>query len=186
MIRSLLTVLLILGGISGCAPAPETSHRAEANTTRSSPQAATLDDDAYVAYRNAHERSPEIPAMIITLARQHLEAGEYLLTRFYLNEYRRDYPSGKERAQIEYLAAEVRYRQYQTGHDEAVAEEAYQILRSVSRTFRRSLGPPKPAHSPPNSGKNKTNIMKSLRSIMKTKGSRRQRRFIGGRYGGEW
>jgi len=99
---------------------------------------ATVSDDGYVAYRNAHPDSPEIPAMIVTLARKHLNAGEYLLTRFYLNEYRRDYPSGKERAEIEYLAGEVRYRQYQAGHDDAAAEEAHQILRSVSRTFRHS------------------------------------------------
>jgi len=76
--------------------------------------------------------------MIVTLARAHLEAGEYLLTRFYLNEYRRDYPSGKERAQIEYLAAEARYRQYRTGHDDALAQEAYRILQTVSRTFRHT------------------------------------------------
>jgi len=138
MIRSLWVGLLILGSIPGCAPAPETSLRSDANTTQTPPQSGTLNDDTYVTYRNAHERSPKIPKMIIALARQHLEAGEYLLTRFYLNEYRRDYPSGKERAQIEYLAGEVRYRQYQTGHDDALAEEAYQILRSVSRTFRRS------------------------------------------------
>ena len=138
MIRLFWVGLLILGSITGCTPTPEASHRTEANTTRPSPQSGALNDDTYVTYRNAHEHSSKIPKMIITLARKHLEAGEYLLCRFYLNEYRRDYPSGKERAQIEYLAGKVRYRQYQTGHDEALAEEAYRILRSVSHTFRRS------------------------------------------------
>jgi len=124
-------------GIVGCSGVqPSVAETAEDNASVSAGTAVS--DDGYVAYRNAHPDSPEIPAMIVTLARQHLDAGEYLLARFYLNEYRRDYPSGKERAEIEYLAGEVRYRQYQAEHDDTAAEEAHQILRSVSRTFRHS------------------------------------------------
>jgi len=95
-------------------------------------------DETYASYRNAHESTRSVPQTIVTLAQAHLTAKEYLLTRFYLNEYRRGFPSGKQRAQIEYLAGEARYRQYQAGHDENLADEAYQILRNVSRTFRRS------------------------------------------------
>jgi len=139
--------------LSGCATlpgehvAPAASQRPVAQTAPKGLSAITAlirsgelarADEAYAAYRNTHETDRGVPPMIVTLARAHLEAGEYLLTRFYLNEYRRDYPSGKERAQIEYLAGEVRYRQYWAGHDDALAQEAYRILQTVSRTFRHT------------------------------------------------
>ncbi len=147
---SLLLVSLLLVGCS--APATQPAPSSKTNTSRVTDHAQGLKaipalirsghlvraDEAYASYRNAHESTRGVPSSIVALAQAHLTAKEYLLTRFYLNEYRRGFPSGKQRAQIEYLAGEARYRQYQAGHDENLADEAHQILRGVSRTFRRS------------------------------------------------
>jgi outer membrane protein assembly factor BamD len=68
-----------------------------------------VSDEAYIAYRSTHENSPKIPRMIVDLIRMHLAKKEYLLARFYCDEYRRDFPSGSQREEVEYLRLKALY-----------------------------------------------------------------------------
>jgi outer membrane protein assembly factor BamD len=63
-------------------------------------------DEAYVRYRRGHPNTPQTAVLVAEMADAHLQAGEYRLARFYVNEYRRDFPSGKERERIEYIVLE--------------------------------------------------------------------------------
>ena len=75
-------------------------------------------DEAYATWRAAHDDTLQVPRTIVALAKAHMEAGEYLLARFYLNEYRRDFPSGKERDRIEYLGVRTLFLQYRQSKDD--------------------------------------------------------------------
>ena len=118
--------------ILGCAPAADPSPPAPSSKN------TAAEDEAYVAFRTAHENSPKIPKMIVRLARRHLEAGEYLLTRFYCDEYRRDYPSGPDRDTIEYLRIKAEMLRAGTEHDEGMMQQAEAEAKQFLATFRRS------------------------------------------------
>ncbi len=81
-------------------------------------------DEAYAAYRLKHENSPQVPRMILSLIRGHLAQGEYRLARFYCDEYYRDFPSGKERDEVDYLHLKILFYRYDREHDDRIAEQA--------------------------------------------------------------
>ena len=127
-IGSVLSAMVWLAGCSAVSPTPTVlpvQHPAVKSTKTLSSiplliRAGKLAqaDEAYATWRAAHEDTPQVPRTIITLAKAHMEASEYLLTRFYLNEYRRDFPSGKERDRIEYLGVRTLFLQYRQSKDD--------------------------------------------------------------------
>jgi outer membrane protein assembly factor BamD len=118
---------------TGCAPVVSASDTSKANASDTN-----LSDDAYVAYRNTHENSPKIPKMILALIRMHMEKKEYLLARFYCDEYRRDYPSGKHRIKVEYLRAKALFFRYEQQLDERLADQARAEGRAFVSQYPRS------------------------------------------------
>jgi outer membrane protein assembly factor BamD len=108
------------------------------DTSKANASDTNLSDDAYVAYRNTHENSPKIPKMILALIRMHMEKKEYLLARFYCDEYRRDYPSGKHRIKVEYLRAKALFFRYEQQHDERLADQARAEGRAFVSQYPRS------------------------------------------------
>jgi len=123
--------------ISGCAPAPKVISDTN-TTTRKVSGKSTLSDETYVTYRNAHENSPKIPQMILDLIHQHMAKKEYLLARFYCDEYRRDFPSGKRRVEVEYLRIKALYLRYKSGHDERVAMQVNGEAKAFLSEYRRT------------------------------------------------
>jgi outer membrane protein assembly factor BamD len=118
----------------GCAPAVSTSDTPKTNATDTQ-----RSDEAYVAYRNTHENSPKIPKMILSLIQMHLDKKEYLLARFYCDEYRRDYPSGAHRVKVEYLRAKTLFLRYESEHDERMAEQARMEGKAFLSEHRRTV-----------------------------------------------
>ncbi len=118
--RGVAVVLAALWS-TGCAPtAPEL---VESNTT--APVASSsLSDDDYVAFRDTHEHSPKIPKMIVSLIKKHFNKGEFLLAQFYCDEYHRDFPSGKERDEVDYLHLKILFYRYDREHDDLIADQA--------------------------------------------------------------
>jgi outer membrane protein assembly factor BamD len=112
------------------------------NTTGAAPAPASKRtkalDDAYVALRSQNEHSPRLPGMIVRLIRAHIDAHEYLLARFYCDEYRRDFPSGKERPQVEYLGIRALYLRYEREHDDRLAQQAESEIDAFLSMFPRS------------------------------------------------
>lgn len=97
-----------------------------------------LNDETYIAYRNTHENSPNIPGMILAMIHRHMEAGEYQLARFYCDEYRRDYPSGKHRTEVEYLRIKALFLRYRQEKDDRVADQAKGEAKIFLSTYRRT------------------------------------------------
>ena len=132
--KNIMILAIVWGvvGIIGCSGVqPDAPRAAEVDTARPAAP-SVVNDDGYVAFRDAHEHSPKIPSMIVALAHKHMEAGQYLLARFYLNEYRRDFPSGKERDRIEYLGVRNLFLQYrQTKDDRFIAP-----FKAQAKAFR--------------------------------------------------
>jgi outer membrane protein assembly factor BamD len=95
-------------------------------------------DDAYVALRSKDAQSPRIPAMIVRLIQAHTDAEEYRLARFYCDEYRRDYPSGKDRQKVEYLRIRALYLWYKQDHDMLTAQQVDAEVKAFLTTFPRS------------------------------------------------
>jgi outer membrane protein assembly factor BamD len=95
-------------------------------------------DEWYASYRSEHEESRGIPTAIVMLAQAHLRAREYLLTRFYLNEYRRDFPSGQERAGVEYLGLRSLYLQYRSMQDDRIGAAFYAQAKAYRQIFPHS------------------------------------------------
>ena len=118
--RGVAVVLAALWS-TGCAPtAPEP---VESNTTAPTASAVVSDDD-YVAFRDTHEHSPKIPKMIVSLIKSHFNKGEFLLAQFYCDEYHRDFPSGKERDEVDYLHLKILFYRYDREHDDRIADQA--------------------------------------------------------------
>ena len=112
-----------MAGLIGCAELqPTVQDAADANASHSLSPA--VNDEAYSAYREAHEHSPRIPKMIVALINSHLKKGEFLLAQFYCDEYLRDYPSGKERDEVDYLHLKILFYRYDREHDDRIAEQA--------------------------------------------------------------
>ncbi len=88
-------------------------------------------DESYVTFRNTHENSSKIPSMIISMIKSHTAAGEYQLAEFYCDEYRRDFPSGKKRAEVEYLSIKAMYLNNKQHRDERLSE----MIRARSKFF---------------------------------------------------
>ena len=119
--RGIVVVLAALWS-SGCAPTmPEV---VESNATTPIASSAKVSDDAYVAFRETHEGSPKIPGMIVSLIRSHFDKGEFLLAQFYCDEYHRDFPSGKERDEVDYLHLKILFYRYDREHDDRIADQA--------------------------------------------------------------
>jgi len=76
--------------------------------------------------------------MIVRLAKTHLQAGEYLLARFYCNEYRRDYPSGRQRDEIEYLRIKAGMLHAKKEHNDTQMEQVKSEARQFLALFRHS------------------------------------------------
>ena len=106
---------------TGCAPtAPELMENNSTATIASS----SLSDDDYVAFRDTHEHSPKIPKMIVSLIKKHFNKGESLLAQFYCDEYHRDFPSGKERDEVDYLHLKILFYRYDREHDDRIADQS--------------------------------------------------------------
>jgi len=118
--RGVVVALIALWN-SGCAPtAPELI---ESNVTASVASSVVSDDD-YVTFRDTHEHSPKIPKMIVSLIKSHFNKGEFLLAQFYCDEYHRDFPSGKDRDEVDYLHLKILFYRYDREHDDRVADQA--------------------------------------------------------------
>ena len=125
----------------GCSPSPQRSASLSSDANVSQKGASSnlpLSDDAYIAYRNQHESSPKISGMILTMIRLHMQAGEYQLARFYCDEYRRDFPSGNRRTEVEYLRVKALFSRYRQGHDERIAEQAKGEAKTFLSVYRHS------------------------------------------------
>ena len=128
-----LGIFMLLGiAAAGCAPQPKTE---DTPKSTSSTKAA---DEAYVTFRNTHENSPKIPGMIVRLVKQHMEAGEYLLARFYCDEYRRDFPSGRQRDEIEYLRIKAGMLHAKKEQNDRQMEQVKAEARQFLAVFRTS------------------------------------------------
>ena len=120
----------------------ETVHREHNKTTRTQTpktQSTQKMDEDYVAYRNTHENSPKIPGMILDLIHEHMKRGEYLLARFYCDEYRRDFPSGKDRATVEFLRAKALFLRSAQQKDERLEEQAQAEGKLFLSVYPRSI-----------------------------------------------
>lgn len=121
--RKMIAFVGVAVGIVGCSGVqPDVPGGAEANTTLSSSSAVS--DEAYVAFRNAHENSQKIPTMIVALIKHHIAKEEFLLAQFYCDEYLRDYPSGKDRDEVDYLHLKILFGRYDRMHDDRIAAQA--------------------------------------------------------------
>jgi outer membrane protein assembly factor BamD len=126
----------------GCGSQPQLS--ANQNTTKSpSRSTASIDDDNYVSFRDSHENSPKIPQMIISLIKSHTTAGEYQLAEFYCNEYRRDFPSGRKRDEVEYLSIKALYLNNKKHFDERFSKQIKIQAKMFFANFRHSKYKPK-------------------------------------------
>jgi len=140
---------LLLMGCSGISPVPTQT----LSTPKPAPKtAATLSniptliragklaqaDEVYAAWRTEHEDVSQVSRIIVALAKAHMEADEYLLARFYLNEYRRDFPSGKEREKIEYLGVRMLFLQYRHTKDDRLIASFKAQTKAFKVMFPRS------------------------------------------------
>jgi outer membrane protein assembly factor BamD len=134
-------LFLVLFVFPGCVPEAMFPLGKDQNTSSGnvSPQTEVFNDEAYVAYRNRYEHSPKIPGMIVSLIQMHMDAGEYLLVRFYCDEYRRDYPSGKDRPKVDFLRAKALFLRYEQTNDERLADQARAEGQFFLSEYRRSL-----------------------------------------------
>ena len=127
-------IFVAVFGLAGCAPtAPELM---ESNATASATSSVVSDDD-YVTFRDAHEHSAKIPKMIVSLIKSHLAKGEFLLAQFYCDEYHRDFPSSKERDEVDYLHLKILFDRYDREHDDRIAEQARAEARHYLATHSR-------------------------------------------------
>ncbi len=94
------------------------------NNSTATIASSSLSDDDYVAFRDTHEHSPKIPKMIVSLIKSHFNKGEFLLAQFYCDEYHRDFPSGKERDEVDYLHLKILFYRYDREHDDRIADQA--------------------------------------------------------------
>ena len=136
-------LMLLLVGCSGTPPTPTRVPKTQSAAPKTAENLGNIPlliragklaqaDEVYAAWRTEHDDTPQVPRTIIALAKAHMVAGEYLLARFYLNEYRRDFPSGRERDRIEYLAVRTLFLQYrQTKDDRLIAP-----FRAQAKAFR--------------------------------------------------
>jgi outer membrane protein assembly factor BamD len=134
LVRWIRMSVLVLMNITvmGCAPQPKAEKAPlNASTTK-------VEDEAYVTFRNTHENSPKIPGMIVRLAKRHIAAKEYLLARFYCDEYRRDYPSGPKRDEIEYLRVKAGILHAEAQQDDRMMQQAEAEAKQFLSIFRRS------------------------------------------------
>ncbi len=131
--------ILFIVVTSGCAPSMPSG--SEHNKTQANTQIDA--DEAYVAFRTSHENSPKIPSMIISLIKSHTAAGEYKLAEFYCNEYRRDFPSGKRRDEVEYLSIKALYLNNKQHFDERLVEQIRAQGKFFVQTFAKSQYKPK-------------------------------------------
>jgi len=98
----------------------------------------TRADEVYAAWRTEHEDVSQVPRTIVALTKAHMEADEYLLARFYLNEYRRDFPSGKAREKIEYLGVRMLFLQYRKTRDDRLIDSFKAQAKAFKGMFPRS------------------------------------------------
>ncbi len=138
--RGAILPIVLLVGISGCSVAPEEPGlpSREHNRSDQTSSAYVLTDDGYVAYRDAHANSPKIPPMIVAMIRRHMTAREYRLAMFYCNEYRRDFPSGHQRAEVEYLWIRIGILQYIQTHDDRVAEQTRHTAKAFLALYHHT------------------------------------------------
>ena len=121
----------------GCGqPVPKSPTTPERPSATSAELSAR--DEAYVAYRNTHEDDPTAARMIVELARDHIAAGEYRLGRFYCDEYRRDFPSGRDRTRIEYLRVRAAILHARRQHDTPTSDQAHAEAHAFITTYPRS------------------------------------------------
>ncbi len=76
--------------------------------------------------------------MILDLVYHHMAREEYLLARFYCDEYRRDYPSGKRRTEVEYLRVKAQILRYRNEKDDRIAEEAQREADAFLSVYRHT------------------------------------------------
>jgi outer membrane protein assembly factor BamD len=96
-------------------------------------------DEAYVAYRTTHENSLKIPGMILDLIHEHIKKGEYQLARFYCDEYRQGFPSGNDRAKVEFLRAKALFLRTTWQQDERLEEQAFSEAKLFLSGYPRSI-----------------------------------------------
>ncbi len=82
-------------------------------------------DEAYVAYRRTHPQgSKELPGMMVALIKGHMLQSQYLLARFYCDEYLRDFPTGSARGEVAYLRIKAAFFRQEQTHSEREATQA--------------------------------------------------------------
>lgn len=60
-------------------------------------------DAFYISLKSEHVRSPMMPTAIMMLAHAHMQAEEYLLANYYLDEYNKRYGQSKKRDYIDFI-----------------------------------------------------------------------------------
>jgi len=126
--------------LNGCQPTvPDATRDQERNVSLTSSSKQPLSDEAYIAYRNSHDNSPEIPKMILAMIHTHIKAKEYRLARFYCDEYRRDYPSGKQRRDVEFLRVKSLFLLWKEEGDDALAQQLEEEIKQFRSLYAQGV-----------------------------------------------
>jgi len=96
-------------------------------------------DMLYLSLREKHPESNDVATAMLLLAQAHIDAGEYLLGKFYADSYIRQYPTGRRVDQAAFLRVKSVFLRFQNEPDDPIlqkqtAEDCKVFLKHYSRS----------------------------------------------------
>ena len=96
-------------------------------------------DKLYLDMRDQYIESDSVGGVMFQLAKAHMSAREYLLSRYYCEAYIKDYPSGRRISYAWFLRVESLFLRFKNGNSkQALADQVEQELKMYRSYFGRN------------------------------------------------
>ena len=96
-------------------------------------------DKLYLDMRDQYIESDSVGGVMFQLAKAHMSAREYLLSRYYCEAYIKDYPDGRRLSYAWFLRVESLFLRFKNGNSkQALADQVEQELKMYRSYFGRN------------------------------------------------
>jgi len=101
-------------------------------------------DDLYLTLRGDYSEANEVADAILLLSQAHIDAGEYLLSKYYADSYITDYPSGRRVDKAAFLRVKSVYFQFETNQtDPTLQKQMHEDCKVFLKHFAKSTYVPR-------------------------------------------
>ncbi len=96
-------------------------------------------DDLYLSLRGAYSEANEVADAILLLAQAHIDAEEYLLSKYYADSYIVDYPQGRRVDKAAFLRVKSVFLQFQSSQtDPSLQKQMHEDCKVFLKHFAKS------------------------------------------------